>query len=279
MRIAYQIGFFILSALLIKSAEAQYYFKDIISIRQNNEDMSEYKMTNIHQINILSFEENGEPSKHFFCTKKLSKDYKKSSLYTKTGIAGKSILVTTYNNNLQVIRTYDSSEFSINESKFYYDKKDRLIKVSSSSKSADDDYLNLIAEEHIYDYADEETVPNRLMRIKNNNDTTFILFSIDEHHNISVEKDTKTAAKYYYYYNDANLLTDIVHTNEYNENLIADYIFEYDSKRRIVRQTSTEEGSSNYLIWKYEYEGNLRKKEKVYTKTGVFIGSIEYEYK
>ena len=278
MRFARISSILIMSIIFSDTTIAQYYYKDIISNRQNNSCIIDYRNAKIRQIKILSYEENGEPSKHFFCEKKISKDYTKATLYTKTGIAGKSVLISNYNDRLQLVRTYDSSDISVNESKFYYDNKDRLVKVSSVSKSADDDYLNMVKEEHVYEYTDDSQAPSKMLRIKNNNDTTLVLFSLDDQFNVSIEKDTRTAAKYYYYYDESNRLTDLVHTNEFSENMIADYIFEYDSNGRITRQTSAEDGSNNYLIWRYEYEGNLRKKEKVYSKKGVFIGSIEYNY-
>ena len=176
---------------------AQYYYKDVLSNVIITADMILYKEMNIHQIKISSFEENGEPSKHFLCEKKIAKDFKKTTLYTKTGIAGKSILITNYNDKLQVTSTYDSSDNSVSQSQFSYDSKDRIIKISSLSKSADEDFVNLIKEDHIYEYEREERIPNKMIKIKNDTDTTVVLFSTDENNNISIEKDTKTAAKYY----------------------------------------------------------------------------------
>ena len=43
---------------------------------------------------------------------------------------------------------------------------------------------------------------------------------------------------------------------------------------------STEEGDSNYFIWKYTYnDKNLRETEKCFTKERRLLGTIEYDYK
>jgi hypothetical protein len=101
----------------------------------------------------------------------------------------------------------------------------------------------------------------------------------DEKNNIAIEKDTRNGRKYFYYYDDKNRLTDIVHTNEFKEKLLPDYLFEYNASGQLVQMTSTEEGGSYYYIWKYSYENGLRSKEKLYSKERKLMGSISYEYK
>jgi hypothetical protein len=105
------------------------------------------------------------------------------------------------------------------------------------------------------------------------------LFSIDENNNIAIEKDTKNGSKYYYYYDESNRLTDIVHTNEFKQKLIADYVFEYNDEGQINQMTTTEDGNDNFTVWKYDFENNLKVKERIFDKNGILIGKIIYEYK
>ena len=43
--------------------------------------------------------------------------------------------------------------------------------------------------------------------------------------------------------------------------------------------TVTQEGGSNFLIWKYAYDNGMRVREKCYGKDRKLMGSIVYEYK
>ena len=258
-------------------SNAQYYYKDFIGVKQAAKDMAAYKKAGIHAIKIKSYEANGEESEDFFCEKKISKDYKKASLYTRSGLSGKSLMESFFNEKGLLIKTYDSSEMVVSSNLFEYDEDNRLVKSISTSKSNDDDFLNEITDEHIYNYKDE-FMPLSMTRIKNNQDSLTILFSLDESGNIAVEKDTKTAAKFYYYY-DQNGITDVVHSNEFKNKLIADYIFEYNEAGQISQMTTTEEGDNNYFVWKYNYENNLKMRESIFSKDGMIMGKIEYEYK
>ena len=256
---------------------SQYYYKDFIGSKQAAADMAAYKKAGVTSIKVKSFEPTGEESEDFFCEKKLTKDYKKSSLFTRSELSGKSLMVSYFNNNGLLIKTYDSSESAVKTNEFEYDEDNRLIKATSNSKSNDDDFVNEIIEEHLYNYTGE-FMPSSMTRIKNKHDSLTILFSLDESGYIAVEKDTKNASKYYYYYNQ-NGITDIVHMNEFKNKLIADYLFEYDDHNQISQMTTTEEGTNNYFVWKYTYENNLKKKENLFSKDGILLGSIEYEYK
>ncbi len=270
--------FFFCILMAGNSLQAQYYYKDIVSNLQVNADMAAYRDAKIKNIKITSLEGNGEPSEGFLCEKKLAKDYRKSSLYTSSVVAGNSLLETFFNEKGQITSTYDSSMISVSSSQYFYDSKERISKIVSTSKSNDDDFINLVTEEHLYEYNDNN-LPTRMIRVKNRVDSTVILFSGDEQNNVTIEKDTKTGAKYYYYYDSKNRLTDVVKANEYRRNLVADYLFEYNTNGSLVQMTTTEEGGNDFVVWKYSYENGLRVKERLYNKERKLMGSIEYEYK
>lgn len=273
------LGLSILMLITICNNYAQYYYKDIVSTIQAKQEMESYKLAGIHQIKINSIESNGENSTGFYCEKKITKDYKKASLYTKSIGTSKSVLISYFNDNNQLIKTYDSSELVISTNEYVYDNNNRLIKISTSSQSSDDDFVNKLKEEHIYVYTNNTDVPERMYRIKNSKDSILVIFSIDENNHISIEKDTRDASKYYYYYTTSNQISDIVHTNEYKQKLVADYIFEYNSSGQISQMTTTEDGDNNFLVWKYSYDNNLKSMERIYTNDGKLIGKLEYEYK
>jgi hypothetical protein len=270
-------GLFLL-ILSTGKADAQYYYKDIISSRQVAADLAAYREAKVKKIIIKSFEYTGEPSEDFFCEKHISRDFKKTSLYTRSDASSKSLLETFFDEKGRVIRTFDSSNIVVSSSNYTYDADGRIKSIESFTRSEDDDFINELTEEHLWEY-NEQGVPVKMAKVKNRKDTVMILFSMDEQGNPSIEKDTKTGAKYYYYYDAQNRLTDVVHANEYKEKLVVDYLFEYNAAGQITQMTTTEEGKNNFLIWKYTYDNGLRSRERIFTNDRKLLGSIEYEYK
>ena len=119
-----------------------------------------------------------------------------------------------------------------------------------------------------------------MQRVKNRRDTVLILFAMDEHGNVAIEKDTRTGSKYYYYYDAKNRITDIVQENDLKLRPVPDYLFEYNNSQGLMSQmVATEEGGNNYYVWKYMYENGLRTAENCFTKERKLMGRIEYEYK
>ena len=260
------------------SARAQFYYKDIISNNQLLKEMALYKENKIRSVNIKSFEDDGSESDGFFCEKSISKDYKKVELFTRSNVSGASLFTSWFNSKGQLLQTNDSSAISVSVNIYSYDDQNRVKSIVSSVRSADDDFVNEILEEHLYSY-NAQNLPEKMIRIKNKRDSTTILFSADEKNNIAIEKDTKNGSKYFYYYDDKNQLTDIVHANEYKQALLPDYLFEYNNANQVTQMTTTEEGGSYYYIWRYTYNNGLRTMEKCYSKEKRLMGRIEYEYK
>ena len=279
--------FFILFLLLATlGVDAQYYYKDILSNRQLSADMATYKEKKIRSIKLKSFEADGAASEGFLCEKTISRDFKTAELFTRSNISAISLFTSVFNDYGQLLYSSDSSELSVTHNFYAYDKSGKIIKITSSVKSNDDDFTTEILEEHIYEYNDKG-LPLRMMRVKNKRDSTRILFLADDKNNISIEKDLKTGRKYYYYYDFNNRLTDIAHTNEYREKLVADYIFEYDEAGLLEQMTVTEEGrglekedsAASFVIWRYINENGLRTKEGLFSQNGKLMGSIEYQYR
>ena len=260
------------------SSDAQYYYKDIHTNNQVAADMASYKANKIHNIRLRSFEDDGSPSKGFYCERKISKDYRKTELLTKSAISGASVFNSMFNEKGKLIKTVDSSSLASSVNTFIYDDQDRVNNIISTIRSSDDDFVNEIREEHLYFYNADGTL-SKMILVKNRRDSTTMLFMADEKNNVSIEKNTKTGSKYYYYYDDNNRLTDVVHSSDRTERLLPDYMFQYDNAGLLTQMTSTEEGGSDYYIWRYSYENGLRSKERCFSKEKRLMGSIEYEYK
>jgi len=271
------LTFFLFLFTAIFNVHAQYYYRDIISNRQLHAEMAQYRENKVRLIKIRSFEDDGTESDGFFCEKKISRDYRKTELFTRSNISGISLLTSLFNEKGQLVSTSDSSELAVSINRYTYDNEGRIISILSIIRSSDDDFTSEIREEHLYYYGNG-SIPEKMIRVKNLSDSTNILFGLDEHNNLGIEKDSRNGSKYYYYYDSKNRLTDIVHDNEHTTKLIPDYLFEYNSTGQLLQMTNTEEGGSNYFVWKYSYENGLRSKEKCYSKERKLMGSIEYIY-
>ena len=267
----------ILGSLNLK---AQYYFKDIVSNQQLQADLDQYKAANIKTITVESFEADGSPSKGFIFRKKLNKNYNKSELMSRSDISGTSLVTSTYDAKGKILTNTDISNLSLNKIFYSYLSDGQIKSIKTTIQSADDDFLTMVTEEHIYEY-NEEGKPLQMIRIMNYRDTSLVYFALDEMKNVSLEKDSKSGGKYYYYYDAKNRLTEVVEVNEFRPNPTPNYIFAYNSTGHISQMTVVQEGGSvpDYLVWKYGYENGLRSYEKLYTKERKLLGSVNYSYK
>ncbi len=271
-------SFFVFLVIAIIPVYSQYYYKDVVTNKQITAEMQAYKQNKVRTVNIKSFEEDGRESEGFYCQKKISKDYRKVELLTKSMQTVPSIFTSWFNAEGKVTSTRDSSSILSTTTLYTYDKEQRLASVISTSRSDDDDFRNEIKEEHIYIY-NSNNLPEKMIRVRNDKDSVTMLFALDERNNIGIEKDSKNGSKYYYYYDDKNRLTDVVLSNDFKAGLVPAYVFEYNNTGFITQMTVSEEGLGNYFIWKYNYENGLRTREKCFTKERRLMGTIDYEYK
>ncbi len=261
------------------SANGQYYYKDIWNNLQLVKEFNLLKNDNLKTIKIKSFEDDGEPSEGFFCEKKINKNYTQSQMISKSNVTGQSLLVSDYNGNGQPVKTTDDTPTSTSVTEYEYNQNGQLKIIRTITKGDDDS--ETITETHEYFY-DEKGKPTKMLRKKGDALIATIHFVSDSTGNITeenVEGNTTTEKKYFYYYDDKNRLTDVVHFNERAQRLLPNYMYEYNTLNQPQQMISTEEGGSNYFIWKYSYnDQNLRETEKCFSKDRRLLGTIKYEY-
>lgn len=260
------------------AANAQYYYKDIISNKQLMAEMALLKEQKLHTISLKSFEDDGSPSEGFFCEKRINKKYTSVETRTKSYVTPASELVSVFDEKGLLLQSADSSDISSTNSYYSYLDNGAIKSIVTVNRSSDDDFHNEIREEHLYEYNTKGN-PVKMIRVKNYTDSTTILFSEDENGNVAIEKNTKTGDSYYYYYDSKKRLTDVVRLNPDTQKMLPDYMFEYNNAGQIAQMTTTEEGGSYYFVWRYTYENGLRVKEKCFSKERRLMGTIEYEYK
>ena len=276
MRISVNLSFAVL--FIAAQADAQYFYKDIVSNRQVLADMAAYKLNNVRSVNINSLDEQGQEIESFFCQKKISKDYRKTELFTRADQSTPSLLISTFDAQGKLLSTNDSSALLVSNIRYSYDTKGRISSIFSRSNSSTDEYQTEITEEHIYSY-DETGHPEKMVLVKNGRDSTDILFGQDGKGNTIIEKNSKNGNEFFYYYDARDRLTDVVPQYDENSPLKPNYLFEYNSAGSLSQMTSVEEGSSHYFVWKYSYENGMRIKDRCYSDERRLMGSFEYEYK
>ena len=121
-----------------------------------------------------------------------------------------------------------------------------------------------------------------MLKIRNDLDTTFFTFVLDEKGNVIEEKSTRKGRDqlpYFYYYDAQDRLTDIVHYNPIAKRLLPDYIFEYDASGKMRSMLVVQAGGADYQRWMYTYDDRgLKTKEIAYNKSRHAIGTVEYRY-
>jgi hypothetical protein len=245
------------------SAQAQYYYKDIVLNRQLVAEMADLKAQKIRTVKVRSFDREDEPSEGFFCEKRISRDYTSIETKTRSYATPASLLTATFNKKGQIIQSVDSTAISTGIVDYVYDDKDNLVEIRSGARSADEDFTSAAAEKHLYQY-NANGQPEKLIRVKNNGDSIFFRFVLDEKGNVAEEQELKSGKTYYYYYDAKNRLTDVVYYNASLRKLLPIVMYEYNSLGQVVQMMTAEEGTVFYYTWRYQYENGLKIREKCF---------------
>jgi YD repeat-containing protein len=270
------ITIFLLSFAL--AANSQYYYKDLLVTRQSMQQLQQFKATKVKAVKLTSYEANGVVTEDFAGEQSVNNNYTVVTTFTKSRLSDSSELTTFYNSAGQLIKTVDSTDGFKSTTEYSYDNNNRLTNITNNSASTGQATEK---EQHIWSY-NAKGIPEKMLKIKNNVDTTYITFVGDEKGNVIEEhsiRKGRSLPSYYYYYDDNNRLTDIVRYNERAQRLLPDYVFEYDEEGRVSTVIIVPEQGSDYEKWFYSYyENGLKGQEACYNKRQELQGRIEYQY-
>lgn len=262
--------------MILSDLSAQYYYKDVIVPQQASLQLRKYKERKVRSVALSSFESDGQPTEKFQGSQQVSDNYGKITTDLQSALAGTSRLVSTFNTAGLLIRTYDTTDGSGSSTDYLYNGSGELSKIVNISVSAG---AHKEKEEHIWTYVDGK--PAAMIRVKDNTDTTYIKFVLDEKGNVAEENSVRNRTalpSYYYYYDDQHRLTDVASYNIKAKRLLPDYVFEYNDDGTLKTMMVVPEGSSDYQKWYYEYANGLKKKETAFNKKKQLLGKIEYHY-
>jgi YD repeat-containing protein len=268
----------LLSCSVSTNLFAQYYYNDIVNNKQVLAELATLKEKKINGVKVFSLEATGEETEGFTCQKKINRDFTEMEIYTETNESYPNTFISYFNKTGLLKQTVDSTEAGATTVDYWYDGAGRLISINSLKRFATDDDAGVVLEKHGYNY-NTAGVLQQMTLVKNNRDTTLLVFEADESGNTIIEKNAKTGEVYYYYYDAQNRLTDIVHKYPYQKNLFPEYAFEYNEAGQLVKMITTEKEGAYYFTWRYVYENGLRISERCFSKEGRIMGSVEYKYK
>ncbi len=257
---------------------AQYFYQDLILSAETSEKLKKMKAAGIKTVRLQSFESDGSPTEGFQGQQSIANKYTQIITELNSVINGSSTLISYFNNEGLLIKTIDTTDGASSTTNYTYDENKRMTNITSIARSYRHD---VDKEEHIWTYGPGGK-PVRLLRIKNNTDTIFTSFILDEHKNVVEENSTRKGVglpSYFYYYDNNNRLTDIVTYNQKANRLLPVYVFEYGKNGLLQSMLVVPEGSDDYQKWVYHYnEADLKIKENCYNKKKRLLGRVEYRY-
>lgn len=260
------------------NSSAQFYYNDVVDLQASNKIYANLMRNNIKEITATSTESDGLPTNGFAYLKTIKNNGSTVVTHTELETGGISDDVDTYVNGL-IARSEDSADKVRTTIEYVYDGNGRIVQLQTQT---DDTTMNTHSTElHKWFYTGE--MPDSMIRIKDKTDSTIIRFKKDAQNNIAEElwiKKGRLLEHYFYYYNDAGLLTDIVRFNIKAQQMLPDYLLEYDEKGRLSQLTQIPQGSSGYVIWKYVYdERGLKIKDVLFDKYQELLGTVSYTYR
>lgn len=271
---------FALSVLLLSvnnNLYCQYYYNDIVATNTTNKLQQLYFKQNIKTIKTVSKESDGSLINDFFVSQTITNSGNEITTQTQASSGNKSILKSFFKDG-NIIKTINEED-GVSSTTVYAYNNNLLLTITSGTT---DTFITTNSNEvHLWKY-NLNGLPTEMIKIKNNKDTTSIMFETDENNLVKEEnwiKNGKTVETYYYYYNNKNQLTDIVRYNSKVKKMLPDFVFDYDADGRINKMIQVIAGGTNYNLWLYYYnDAGLKVKEECFNKQKQLLGTVEYVY-
>jgi hypothetical protein len=261
----------------ILTVHAQYYYKDILVTAQINANYRALRDNKVKQVTVSPM--SLDPSQNTVTLQQTIYERQKLVVtYTKVPDAPESWLKSYYDANALLIKTVDSSADVVTTSLYEYDAASRLTTISNNSVPVNDPAET---ETHTWIY-NGNGQPQKMIKIKNGNDTTIVSFVADDQGNPAEENAVhkkNDLGTTYYYYDAQRRLTDVARFNTRANRILPDYMFEYNAASQVNQMIVVPEGSADYQTWKYIYnENGLKEKDICYSKQKEMVASIDYSY-
>jgi hypothetical protein len=267
----------VLFFFILKTSLCQYYYNDIISLKQSNALYNTLKKNNVKLVTALSEESDNTPTTGFSYKKQILNNGALVVTDVSLEATGPTETLEYYTNNL-LSQSADSSANVITKVKYEYTQQNNIALIETQT---DDTSRNMHSSE-IHKWFYTNNIPDSMLRIKDNTDTTVIHFKKDDRYNVIEEiwlKNHRVIEHYFYYYDNKSQLTDIVRFNTRAQQMLPDFLFAYNNNGMLSQLTQIPQGSSDYIIWQYLYdERGLKTKDILFDKHQQLLGTVTYTY-
>jgi len=270
--------FFIMCLVFTSVSFGQYYYNDVIVPRQTNNQYQALKANHIALVNAKSFEGDGTPIEGFVLQQQVINNGTEIVTTSKDPSGSVGVTDAFYQNGL-IKKSVDTGGSYVTNTVLYdYDAAGNIATLTTLTS---DTFMNSHSKE-VHQWFYDGGTPVRMLRIKDNTDTTVVDFVKDEQGNVVEEhlkKNGKGIETYFYYYNPQHQLTDIVRYNRAAKKMLPDFLFDYDSAGRLAEFNQVLHAASTHLTWHYEYNANgLKQTETCLDKDNHVVGKIVYAY-
>ena len=272
------LGFTLLISFIAHTAYSQHYYNDLVMTNEIAKKRAIYVANKVKSVKMTSFDNNNQPIEGFGSSQDISNNFATITTETLTSLSGKDEITHSFNDKGQLIQSIDTTEGNKVVIQYTYDANNLITGIVNMSFSPGGYSTR---EQHLWFY-NKAGKPEKMLKIKNNSDTTIVNFKLDENGNVGEERSVHDGTEQpvvYYYYDDKSRLTDVVRFNNRAKRLLPDYIFEYDETGRLAMMLVTTGGGADYQKWYYRYdEKGLKQKDECFGKNKMLIGKIEYKY-
>lgn len=280
-----KIPVLLLLTSLSVSANAQYYYNDIVVTGETNMLMQSFRTNKVRMVTAIGYDANGVRATDFAEVKEVKENGRALKVSSRSEGAY-SALYNRFDEITRLISITDSSSSIISTTTYEYDAAGRISRIQNTLRDSANDFNQ--TEIHQWSY-NASGKPERMWRTINGGDSLEVKFNPDENGNpgeeISYRGKIETD-KVYYYFDEQGRLTDIVRYNKKVKKLLPDMIFTYDENGRVIQQIKSSDPDNlgkvtwfGYIIWRYIYDDKgLKTKEALFDKDKQMTGKIEYRY-
>lgn len=258
---------------------AQYYYNDITGTQEISNRMKAFVAARVQSVTATGYDQKGEKTTDFSEWQEVRDNGTVLKVTSRNGQQASRVYYT-FDKNVRLINTRDSSGDIQSVTEYKYDEKGYVVSIKSSTQDAGQDFNETEERQWTYNSGGK---PEKLLRIINGTDSIEYRFTLDEKGNVADEQPVRRRVgidPVYYYYDDQNRVTDIVRFDKYANQLLPEVMFEYDESNRIIQRITTlSTRPPDYLIWRYVFnEKGLKTKEALFSKAKALKGRIDYAY-
>jgi hypothetical protein len=265
------------------TTEAQYYYSDLIGIRQVETKQQRFKTLHVRQILGTAVLPTGEVQTDFKESYEIS--FQADTLQQIQVQAGARTNTTLiFSKNGQLAEQMEKRAGFTSQITYSRNKQGYIDRIENRFSDSLSEFQQ--REIHLWSY-NATGSPLKMWRILEKIDgvldSTEIQLTIDSTGLVTEERSFKRGREtgfFYYYYNESGQITDIVRFNSKFNRLLPDQLFEYDAAGNMTqRMQLTGSRDVTYLIFRYGYQTNgLLSEETLFNNRKEHQGSIRFSY-